>query len=141
MRATVRIAGDSTLPRSPAMPGPQPQRGRCSTLHNIGEPRRVEHPHAVAFASVCESLAEKSLLGASSQELSAARNERSAVAIPFDGGMGGGGGAVGWSMAADKLKKHRVEYTARTERQDADRFRTKARELREASAFLLSVVP
>jgi len=62
------------------------------------------------------------------------------VAIPFDGGMGGGG-AVGWSMAADKLKKHRVEYTARTERQDAARFRTKARELREASAFLLSVVP
>ena len=48
--------------------------------------------HAVAFASVCESLAEKSLQGASSQELSAARNERSAAAIPFDGGMGGGGG-------------------------------------------------
>jgi hypothetical protein len=97
--------------------------------------------HAVAFASVCESLAANSDLSASSQDASADRNEKLAAAIPFDGGMGGGGGAVGWSMAADKIKKRQLEYMARSERQGAGGFRERSRDLREASEFLLSVVP
>lgn len=96
--------------------------------------------HALEYGIACEKLAAEAVIKASSEEKSADRNERSAGKIAVDGGMGAGGGAVGWSESADKLKKKQFEYMARTDRHKAVNLRKQALHLKESSAVLLAMV-
>jgi hypothetical protein len=89
---------------------------------------------------MCEALAASLILKASEEEAAAKRNTARAAGIVVDRGLGGGGGAVGWSMAEDKIKKSQLEYTARAQGQNAAAMKARADELGECSKFLIAVI-
>lgn len=96
--------------------------------------------HAAEFATSCEAMAASLILRASEEEQAAKRNATRAAEIAVDRGMGGGGGAVGWSMAEDKIKKSQLEYTARSQAQNAIAMKIRADEVLECSRFLSAVI-
>jgi hypothetical protein len=96
--------------------------------------------HVSEFAAACEDLAEALIRKASAEDAAASRIEASTTKIAVDRGMGGGGGLVGMSMAADKLKKSQLESTARTQRATAESLRIQAKELKETSVLVSSLL-
>jgi hypothetical protein len=96
--------------------------------------------HGSEFATACENLSEALIQKASAEDYAANRSESSAAKIVVERGMGGGGGLVGMSMAADKLKKSQLDSSARTHKVAAENLRSEAQELTECSVLVLSLL-